>query len=395
MRRLIVSLVAIGLTIFLSAPASADEKTIEERITVLEKLFGTWVFYGSARFATFYEKSDSDFVADTDSVTKINSAPVLTGPDQKTTQWALASNSRLGVSVKRDEALGGRVEFGLKNDGSVGLRLGYGTYTLNNATFLFGQDYAPLSEWDYSSQVFYGDNNLAGWGVIDVDGKRIPQIKVKWNGLQVALVTNKNASTLNLPTTANATAEVLLPQIQAKYRFATDKVFGDIFGGMSSYKVKSEALDIDKTVTSYAYGLGGGIKIDPVFAKAMVWTARNGKQMSLHQADAAGATFDLTDNSFIADKGFGWAFVAGANIGKVTVEAGYGFVSSEKDMSGARENKARNYYVNAAIPIVQTAVKSVSCSVVPEVGVFDYMKDANGNDQGKITYAGAKWQINF
>ena len=390
MRKLFISLLAVSLVFIFSTPAPAAEKTMEDRIKTLEDVFGGWSFYGSARFATFYEKSDSNFTKDNDKVTN----SVLTGPDQKETQWALANNSRLGVAVNRGDNFGGRVELGLKNDGSVGLRLGYGTYALGDVTLLIGQDYTPLSDWDYSNQVFNGDNNLAGWGIIDVDGKRIPQVKIKWNGLQAALVENKDSDTCGLPASANATTEVLMPNLEARYRLSMDKFFGDIFGGVNSYKVKSKTLDIDKTVTSYALGLGGGLKIDPAFAKTMVWMARNGKQMGLHQADAAGATF-AADNSLIADKDFGWALIAGANIQTVSLEAGYGFVSSEKDTSGVNKDKAQNYYVNASIPIAQNTLKTAKFSIVPEVGVYDYMKDSSSKDQGKATYVGAKWQVSF
>jgi hypothetical protein len=327
-------------------------------------------------------------------VTKINSTAAITQPDQKLTQWALANNSRIGLAVDRKDNFSGRVELGLGNDGTVKMRLGYGAYTYNGVTFLFGQDFTPLSEWDYSTQVFNGDNNLAGWGVIDVDGKRIPQIKLKWNGLQVALVYPKNPGTLGLDSSTNATTEVLLPTLEAKYRLSMDRFFADVFGGVGTYKVRSEVLGIDETVSSYAAGLGGGVTLDPVYVKAMVWLARNGKQLSLHQADAAGATFDA-GYSVIDDDDMGYALVLGSKIGTMTAEAGYGFVSSEKDVSGAKADKARNYYANLSIPVARNILKTASFTIVPEVGVYDYMKDSSGNDQGRITYAGTKWQVNF
>ena len=91
----------------------------------------------------------------------------------------------------------------------------------------------------------------------------------------------------------------------------------------------------------------------------------------------------------------GWALIAGVNIQKVTVEAGYGFVSSKMDESGAKKNEAQNYYLNATIPVAQNAAKTASFMIVPEVGVYDYMKNASGTDQGKALYAGAKWQVDF
>jgi hypothetical protein len=87
--------------------------------------------------------------------------------------------------------------------------------------------------------------------------------------------------------------------------------------------------------------------------------------------------------------------IAGLKIQKVTVEAGYGFVSSKKDTSGARKDEAQNYYLNATIPIIQNTAKTASFMIVPEVGVYDYMKNAAGTDQGKALYAGTKWQVDF
>lgn len=406
MKKLVVCLLTICIVFVLSVPVMAEDNTLENRVKILENLFGGLSFYGSARYDTFYEKSDSKFTSDGDKVTGlVSGTPILTGPDQKETQYGLASNTRLGVVMDRGEGLGGNVELALKNDGSITLRKGYGSYTFDGITLLIGQDYTPLSDfaysskskWNYSNQAFDGDNDLAGWGVIDDQDKRVPQIKIKWNGLQVALVEDRYAIfPTGLKTTpTDATAQVLLPKLEARYRLTSDIYFGDIFGGVNSYKVKSESLDIDKTLTSYALGVGGGINLDPAYVRGMVWTARNGKQMGLHQADAAGVTFDPTDNSIITDKDLGWAVIAGVNIQKVIVEAGYGIVSSKMDESGTKKNEAQNYYLNATIPVVQNAAKTASFFIVPEVGVYDYMKNASGTDQGKALYAGAKWQVDF
>jgi hypothetical protein len=398
MRKILTPLLIICLIFILSAPAPAQETTLEDRVKVLENLFSGLSFYGSARFATFYEKSDSNFISDSDKVTGLtSSSPLLTGPDQKETQYGLAGNSRIGFVMDRGEGVGGKVELAFKNDGSITLRKGYGTYTFDRVILLIGQDYTPLSDWDYSNQVFNGDNDLAGWGIMDVDGKRIPQIKIKWNGLQIALVENKDSTVPSgLPSTVtDATTQVLLPNLEARYRLNVDNFFGDVFGGINSYKVKSKTADIDQTITSYAYGIGCGVKFNPLYTKGMVWMAHNGKQMGMHQADQAGATFNSTDYSLIADKDFGGALVVGANIQKVTVEAGYGFVSSEKDTSTAKKDKARNYYLNATISVAQNVLKTASFFIVPEVGVYDYMKNASGSDQGKALYAGTKWQVDF
>ena len=81
MNKCVASLVAACMAFVFSVPAMAEDKTMEDRMKALESIFGGLSFYGSARFDTFYEKSDSKFVADGDKVTGLTSgSPLLTGP---------------------------------------------------------------------------------------------------------------------------------------------------------------------------------------------------------------------------------------------------------------------------------------------------------------------------
>ena len=383
MRKFIGILLAVGLLFAFSAPVFAADKTVEERVKALEDTIGAWSFYGSARFATFYETSDDDF-NDSYGLTDLN------GADDKTTRWGMAGNSRIGARVKKGD-FGGRFELGLKENQGIGTRLMYGTYTFNDITVLFGQDYAPLGDWGNSNQVFSWDNDMAGWGIIDEN--RVPQVKISYKGLQVAFVKNIGADTCGL-SEDDAKTEVLIPHLEVKYSLATDKFFADVFGGFNSYKVKYEdaTTSFDKTVSAYALGVNGGVTLNPVYANAMVWMARNGKQLGLNQANAAGAQIDTTGD-ITNDKDLGFALVAGINLQKVTVEAGYGYVQSELDADGAEKDDAQNYYLQAVIPIAEG--NGAKLTVVPEIGVIDYMDDASGADEGSATYFGAKWQLDF
>jgi hypothetical protein len=121
--------------------------------------------------------------------------------------------------------------------------------------------------------------------------------------------------------------------------------------------------------------------------------ANNGKQLGLNQANAAGAIIDATTGDLIKDKDLGFALVAGANIQKITVEAGYGYVESKLDLSGAKKDAAQSFYVQAVIPVAEG--NGAKLSVTPEIGVIDYMKDASEAKEGKATYFGAKWQLDF
>jgi hypothetical protein len=381
MRKFIGLLLAVGLVFVFSASAyAAEEKKMEDRIKALEDSIGKWSFYGSARFATFFEDSNKQF-DDSYGVTD------LAGADTKTTRWGLAGNSRIGANVNKGD-FGGRFELGVRED-KIANRLMYGTYTFNDVTVLLGQDYTPLGCWG-SNQAFGWDLGMCGWGIIDED--RTPQVKFSFKGLQVAFVQNHDSSDLGLTATDTKT-EVLIPHVELKYSLATDKFFADVFGGFNTYKIKSASLNIDKSVNSYALGLNGGVTFNPVYANAMVYMSRNGKQLGLNQADAAGAQIDPLTGELTDDKGLGYALVAGVKIQKITVEAGYGYVQSKLDASGAKKDDAQNYYLQANIPIAASDVAKFS--VTPEIGGYDYMKDATGAKQGKATYAGAKWQIDF
>ena len=85
MKKLLVILAAVALVWAFAAPASAVD----------------WNFYGSARMATFYTSDD------------FGDLETTAGQDDDTgTQWDLQGNSRIGVRVKGEGSVSGRIELG-------------------------------------------------------------------------------------------------------------------------------------------------------------------------------------------------------------------------------------------------------------------------------------------
>jgi hypothetical protein len=279
---------------------------------------------------------------------------------------------------------------GINEGGAVTTRLMYGTYAFNDVTVLFGQDYAPLADWGNSNQVFGVDNDMADFG--EMDEARVPQIKIKYKGFQAAFVDPRDTiDNIAGSTAPDAHTQTVLPHLELKYSVASDKFFGDIFGGANTYKVNGTGLD--KNVNSYALGLNGGITMSPIYANAMVWMAQNGNQLGLLQADAAGAFIDANGKTH-NDNDFGYAVVVGGSVQKVNIEAGYGYVQSKNSAVGTGHiNNAQNYYLQAVIPVAEK--NGARFSITPEIGMFDFMKDASGNSQGSAKYIGAKWQVDF
>ncbi|MFY9113378.1 MAG: hypothetical protein WAP34_15730, partial [Desulfomonilia bacterium] len=58
-KTLTICLVLVGVIFFFSAPLPAEDKSLEERVSNLEKKVGGIEFFGSVRFATFYNDVDT------------------------------------------------------------------------------------------------------------------------------------------------------------------------------------------------------------------------------------------------------------------------------------------------------------------------------------------------
>ena len=386
MRRLLALLLVAGLTFIVVAPAFAIDQETDARIKALEERFGAWTFYGSARFDTFYQNTDKEF--------SDNYLGTGLSPDNEVTQWELAGNSRFGARVQKGN-LGGRVELAVGSGTPVKTRLMYGTYQSGDLSIIFGHDWAPLGDWAVSNQVYYADNDLAGFGVIDKG--RHSQVKFRFKGLEVAFVQPESGDL----GTGNK-VDRLFPTLEARYQLylVPDKIFVQPFGGVNTLKVEVTEGN-NKTVTAWAGGLNAGINVKPVYLNAMGWYALDGVQLGLNIADALGAFYDAVNDKVVDEKNVGYAVVAGVTIDKYTVEAGYGFVSNKFDESGViggvpvntEKDEAQSYYVNVTIPLVGD-----NFFVVPEVGVIDEKNDARLPDvegNGKLVYWGAKWQLDF
>jgi hypothetical protein len=393
MKKFQVFLVAVGLVFALSVPILAEDKTLEDRVNALEQNsiensstlkalkqnIGDWSFYGIAIIQTFY--NDTQLDANT---------------KNKDLRWDQACNARFGGNWKKDK-LSANVELGLDDDfpgqrGGTGVRTRtvYGAYDFGDGTIVIGQDWTPLNSIVYSNQVVLDDLDLIGYGTIWEVWK--PQLKLKIKGLDIALLEENGEETITGADSYNV--NVRMPKVEFRYNIDREKFFADVFGGFFSYKVKDVTTSSvnygDKTVNSWAAGVGGGLKLDPAYIRAMGYLAQNAINLGLFHTDASGAKFDATTGDLVNEDNLGVLLVAGTKIDKYTVEAGVGYVSSEYDESGSEKNNAISYYLNATIPIYE------SFFIVPEVGVLDHLDGSDGKEEHKdTTYFGVKWQLNF
>ena len=364
MKKLLVVLCAVMFIFTFSAPAmsaDADLQQLADKVEKMENMLGEWNFYGSARISTFWEDTDEN------------------AGDDEGLAHDLQGNSRLGAVVKHD-AIGGGFEFAV-SDSNVTTRKLYGTWDFGGGEILVGQTYTPLGSMFYSNQVYGADTDMLCVG--QAYNGRHPMLQLSTNGFKLAFVKQHAQSLLGQA----GDLDQNFPKVEASYHFATDLFFVDVAAGYQTYKIDTATVDYD--VDSYVANLGGGVNMGPAYEKVSGYIGQNTGQYGLWQLGvddaviAGGAVKDVTTNGGIAVVGFK------AN-DTLTFEAGYGYLSHDSDAVAATEkDETMTYYANCTINIAP------GFFIVPEVGVIDYMDDNTGADEGKLTYAGLKTQINF
>ena len=374
MKKLIVILAVIAMVGAFTATTMAAE----------------WNMYGSARVNTWYQSFDSG----------VSGASKVEGLDHD-----LQGNARIGANVKFNDQIGGRFEYG----SGPNLRLLYGTYDFDGGQFLVGQTYGPLSGYFYSDSVYGDDGDLLGVG--QFYGGREPMIQLAMAGFKVALIKTRTGASLGGVVTnqrvfhedydiiftsdglevpyedveAATSTEVKLPKIELAYRFKADQFFVDVFGGYQTYKELDTSLG-DQSIDSWVAGVGGGVNFGAMYLKAGVHISQNSGQYGATN----GGNAAISDGRVIDNDGFGYLAVLGYKASdSIKVEAGYGSNMNELDVAGSNEDEIVQYYANLTYTIVP------GFFVVPEIGFIDYKDSASGSDQGDLTYAGLKWQINF
>ncbi len=346
-----------------------------------------WKFYGSARVMTWYESGDAPaFLNEHDNGNIDQSDSELT--------WDLQGNSRIGAKVKHGD-IEARFEYGT----GVNLRRLYGVWKFAEGhELLIGQDYVPLGDVGYSNMVYAGDEGLSSAGTAD-DGRR-PMIQWSWNGLKVALISVQDSFVPD-GYVEDGDINVLIPKIEAHYRYEADMFYAGVFGGYQTYQVDTEGMQAEPgralpgsiDVDAYVAGAEAGVTLGPIYINAQVYWAQNAGAFGLAAAGFNKPVYVNNDLQDATTLGFGG--VIGWTINDMfALEAGAGYTEEDNDAIGKAEgfigkDKTAAYYLQATITLAQGVY------IIPEFGYWDLYDDMAGNDEKDFWYAGAKWQINF
>jgi hypothetical protein len=339
-----------------------------------------------------------------------------------------ANNSRFGARVKA-ENISGRVEVQMKaapggDPGSyisTESRLLWGEWDFGGGKLLVGKDYTPVSQF-VSGQAYDEDLGLLSIGA--AYGNRPSQLKLTFGGLQIALVEpvtglianmdDAATTTLVIPiVTGGITAAVtvgipnpaftggdpdaILPKIEAKWGMSMDAFSFNIMGGLQYFEVEDvlneNGNEKDVDVVSYIVGADAAFNFGPAYIKG---AASFGVNWSDAAWDITGfktggsrAYFDGDDDTKDTDSMMGCLVGGFKFTDQINFEAGVGYRVDDPDLKGLDEDEAMAVYGQAVISLAP------GVWLVPEIGYYDYMDDAAGDDEGDQIYLGAKWQIDF
>jgi hypothetical protein len=348
-----------------------------------------WNFYGSSRVQTWY--SDRDFGDGTNASGRDDEDAEL--------QWGtgngLANNSRFGARVKA-ENVSGRVEVQMKanSDGDPGSyistesRLLYGEWDFGSGKLLVGKDYTPVSQF-VSGQAYNEDLGLLAVGA--AYGNRISQLKLTFGGLQIALIEPKTSIITGMTT---GDPDAIIPKLEAKWGMALEMFSFNLMGGIQYFEIEDAGPNQeDVDVTSWIIGGDAAVNFGPAYIKGAISYGINWSDAAWDitglSTGGSFAVFDGDDDYKDTDSWQGCIVGGFKFTDQVNFEAGLGYRSDDSDVQGADEDEAMSLYAQAVISLAQ------GVWLVPEIGYYDFMDDAAGDDEGDQIYLGAKWQIDF
>lgn len=265
---------------------------------------------------------------------------------------------------------------------------------------LIGQDYTPITVF-MSNQVWNSDEDLLNFGAA-YDSRR-PQLKLKIQGFEVALIQPNTGGLIgsDFGAVGGDDTDTTLPKIAMKYTFSTDMFTIMPVAGFNTYTmVRNDGTnELEEDINSYVLGVAAKVKFGPAYVQGDVWFSRNPKSYGLtvrldHQKSNSGKA--MWDGTEVIDcDAMGAILVGGFKVNDtVTLEGGAGYVKAEYDPSNVTiEDDVMAVYFNATIHLAENIF------VVPEIGMIDYgdfqVTNQPDDNEGQMTYFGAKWQINF
>ncbi len=343
--------------------------------------------YGSARFRTYYSDADPG---------------EGNGFSDADLEWRMGTLTRFGANFKSDK-ITGKFEMDARAGGSgvsadptessgasllgnMRLRQLWGQYDFGSWKFMIGQNY-PLYDAPVSGINYYS-GGFQKFGGIGYTVARTSQMRFTINNLRIALLPT-DVSKGGVPRYDTDT-DKFIPKIELRYDLKADWGVLNFIGGYQTYKAVND-VDADKTISSWVAGIRGKFNFGPAYLGAALTYRQNGGNYGVWTTVHETAVFDGND---VQDT-TAWGGVAalGYKINDSnTVEASYGFVSSELDLPGKWEDKKQVF------GLMYKYTVAPGFYIIPEFIYQDNQQtteDGVDYDNGDTTIFGVFWRIDF
>jgi hypothetical protein len=373
-------LIAIFAILIFAAPAFAAD----------------WAFYGSSRFATFYNvRERSSFENEDTDLTH-----------------ALQGNSRVGANVKADKVQG-NFELALRStdtgDSGVNTRAIWGQWNFADKAYLkVGKYQNIIDQTGVSNQVFGTDNDLTA---LVLSGRRTDQIELGIGNFQIAFVRPTTSYAPNnaagppavTTTTDQVTNDAKTPRVEAQYTLPIGDMFKLIPAAGFQWVETGPALAAAPGVSgnredllSYTLGLTLYSNIGAFYAKGNAFYGQNMYQANwsesgLGQVNAFGSASWKNDGNISDTTSYGGGGEFGLNFtDTIAFGAGGGIRQDDNEQADSGKEYFYNLYAN------MTYKFAPGCKITPEVGyIANQDSYTTGNSGGYDWYAGLQWRLDF
>lgn len=355
--------------------------------------------------------------------------------------YRLQGNTRFGAKMAVDN-ISGVVEFGLdannintSNSADAYLRLAFATWTAGDFKVMIGQNYTPYT-WVNTFGDVVDDNGMGGFGT-SYDGRQ-PEITFSFMGLYLSFIKPCTATTgiqggkttwtptgaaVNTASYTVSDTTVFMPKTAVGYDYKTDGFTAGFGGAVNWFKINDEKagtaqagyLD-GKNIISWigyahteatagilvvraniVYGQNAGNfgiatlptpKTGNVDTMANDTTPAGAGYLTTNSTAKAACAYDNGDKIVNTRHFEGYISPALKLSPAFIVACGVGY-QQEKNSEYKETDKQVMYFLNAKVAFDKYF------SVTPEISYRDYIKSADGIDQGEEWYAGAKFQADI
>ena len=313
-------------------------------------------------------------------------------------------NSRFGINFSAGNFFA-NAEMNVKPDQvgePIGFRQFYGGYTFENGLTLIAGNKSTLTGNGISSDVYYVDNGLVGFGTAS-DSRR-PMLMVSYAGLSVAAVANIDNTAVE---NAVNIAETYIPRFEIAYDYESDFMTARVFG---TYGLFTQKYGINGTERANIHAWHAGFDVMPTFGNMYVGISafvgmNAGMYGAVYTLDSSGYDVIEIKPSLDVDGNvndvltWGVAAVFGMQVSEmISFEIGGGYQDSTADnFRSYKDDKKVGIAGYAAY--IQTPITFAEghFTLVPQVGYYarqtDY--DFQGATSVNALIAGAQVVVKF